>query len=329
MFKKLFILSLFLLPLTTFAVETPVSDKYVPLVQDFPIKDVKDVGSGFVGFVNKIIIFVIAGTGVLALGMIVWGGIQYITTDSWSDKNFGKKKIQAALGGLLLALSTYLILNTIDPTLTNLDFTKDLSSVKVGGGGKGVMTNSVSGNVSTSTQNVYGPSEADNEGSSSTGDVNSAKGQGQFSLAEFKSQIGGIADINTCAGLSEARQLGRVTDSDKSGYVGNLSPEIAWLSVVVPKDSPDLEVMSTYRSPEHNAGVPGASKSSAHMRGEAIDFGTGTTAPTMSGNSLVEWARRDPCHIGIRQVIYQEIGYNTGGGTWGNAEHKDHVHIGR
>ena len=54
---------------------------------------------------------------VLALVMIIWGGIEYMTTDSWEGKNDGKTRIQNALYGLGLALASYLILYTINPCL--------------------------------------------------------------------------------------------------------------------------------------------------------------------------------------------------------------------
>lgn len=61
----------------------------------------------------------IAIAGMLAVVMIVLGGFQYATTDSLFDKSDGKGKIQNALWGLLLALTTWLVLNTINPALTN------------------------------------------------------------------------------------------------------------------------------------------------------------------------------------------------------------------
>jgi hypothetical protein len=62
---------------------------------------------------------------ILAIVMIVRGGIQYMTIDAASSKDSGKKMVQAALGGLVLAFAAILILNTINPKLTelNLSFT--------------------------------------------------------------------------------------------------------------------------------------------------------------------------------------------------------------
>lgn len=55
---------------------------------------------------------------VLAVVMIVWGGIEYIASAANpSAKENAKKRIWAAIGGLLLALLSFLILQTINPSL--------------------------------------------------------------------------------------------------------------------------------------------------------------------------------------------------------------------
>lgn len=59
--------------------------------------------------------------GVLAVLMIVVGGIQYIGSGmSPSGKSDAKDRITNALIGLLLALLSWLILNTINPDLVRL-----------------------------------------------------------------------------------------------------------------------------------------------------------------------------------------------------------------
>lgn len=63
----------------------------------------------------------VAGAGALAFLMIVWGGFTYFSTDVITGKEEGKARIQRALGGLLLALTSYIILNTINPKLVELD----------------------------------------------------------------------------------------------------------------------------------------------------------------------------------------------------------------
>ncbi len=70
-------------------------------------------------FLAQIFNFGIAIAVVLALIMIIWGGIEYMTADSWFKKNGGKAKVTDALLGLGLALISYLILYTINPCLVN------------------------------------------------------------------------------------------------------------------------------------------------------------------------------------------------------------------
>lgn len=75
---------------------------------------------------------------ILAVVMIITGGIQYMTTDAMSGKEGGKDRIKAALGGLILAFSTIVILNTININLTEitLSFPKlneDGPNIRIGG----------------------------------------------------------------------------------------------------------------------------------------------------------------------------------------------------
>ncbi len=63
----------------------------------------------------------------LAVLMIIMGGIEYITTDAIGGKEEGKERISNAIMGLLLALSSFVILRTIDPNLVNVSL--DIKSV--------------------------------------------------------------------------------------------------------------------------------------------------------------------------------------------------------
>ena len=95
-------------------------------------------------FLTQVFNFGIAIAVTLAFIMMVWGGIEYMTTDSWEGKDNGKKRIGDALWGLGLALVSYTILWTINPCL--VDFA---------GLGKGVGCNTantfLSSNNSTSS----------------------------------------------------------------------------------------------------------------------------------------------------------------------------------
>lgn len=71
-------------------------------------------------YLNVLIKLFLGIAGVLAVVMIVWGGIQYMTSELASSKEEGKKSITNAILGLLLALGAWLILNTINPDLLNV-----------------------------------------------------------------------------------------------------------------------------------------------------------------------------------------------------------------
>lgn len=68
-------------------------------------------------FVPNIFILLIAIAGGLAVVTIVVGGFQYLSTDAISGKKEGKQKITNALVGLLLAIASYIILNTLNPQI--------------------------------------------------------------------------------------------------------------------------------------------------------------------------------------------------------------------
>lgn len=75
------------------------------------------------GYLSMIYTLGIGVAGVLAVLMIVVGGIQYIGSGmSPSAKEDAKGKITNAILGLLLALGSWLLLHTINPDLVSLRF---------------------------------------------------------------------------------------------------------------------------------------------------------------------------------------------------------------
>jgi hypothetical protein len=71
----------------------------------------------YVNIIIKVFVSIIGALGVI---MIVLGGIQYMTTDAVSKKEGGKEMITNSIFGLLLALASWLILNEINPHLTDI-----------------------------------------------------------------------------------------------------------------------------------------------------------------------------------------------------------------
>lgn len=55
----------------------------------------------------------------LAVMMITWGGVEYAVSGAVDRKADARERINSALIGILLLLGTVLILNTINPNLTN------------------------------------------------------------------------------------------------------------------------------------------------------------------------------------------------------------------
>ncbi|MDD5318397.1 MAG: pilin [Candidatus Pacebacteria bacterium] len=75
----------------------------------------------FPTYLNSMYKLGIAAAGVLAVIMIVVGGIQYMTSEAIGSKEEGKDRIWSAIWGLVLALMSFIILNTINPKLLNLN----------------------------------------------------------------------------------------------------------------------------------------------------------------------------------------------------------------
>ncbi len=81
-------------------------------------------------YLNLMIKIIIGISAVLAVVMIVIGGMEYMTSELISSKEAGKERIEHALLGLLIALGSYALLNTINPALLDSSLTS-LTDVKV------------------------------------------------------------------------------------------------------------------------------------------------------------------------------------------------------
>jgi len=87
-----------------------------------------DVFSGFTGsantndlgqFLSEAFQFGLAIAAALAVIMIVWGGVEVMLSESVFKKTNGRQRVWDAIWGLLLALVSWLILYTINPTILN------------------------------------------------------------------------------------------------------------------------------------------------------------------------------------------------------------------
>ena len=100
-------------------------------------------------YITGIFMLAIALAGVLAVVMLIFGGIRYMSTDAFTEKNDAKNTIQNALWGFVLAIGAWLILNTINPDLLNFNVQLQRSPTPtyptptggpVGGGGPSDLT---------------------------------------------------------------------------------------------------------------------------------------------------------------------------------------------
>lgn len=75
---------------------------------------------GFSIYARELFWFLLSAAGVLALLMLVIGGVEYVgSAGNTSLLGDAKGRITNALLGLLLALTSWLILNTINPDLVD------------------------------------------------------------------------------------------------------------------------------------------------------------------------------------------------------------------
>jgi hypothetical protein len=83
--------------------------------------ETKQVSKFDTSYVNGVIALIIGLIGVLAVVAVVVGGFQYVSSATLGGKTSGRETIQNALIGLGLAISSYLILNSLNPALLNFD----------------------------------------------------------------------------------------------------------------------------------------------------------------------------------------------------------------
>jgi hypothetical protein len=74
------------------------------------------------GFIANFYQFALMIGGVLAFGIVVYGGVKYMASaGNPSGQSDAKEWIEAALLGLLLLVGAYFVLNVVNPQITNLN----------------------------------------------------------------------------------------------------------------------------------------------------------------------------------------------------------------
>jgi hypothetical protein len=97
-----------------------------------PIPGEKGVktASSFTVYLKALFPFLLSVAAGLAFIMIVLGGIFYMTSaGNPAAVGSAKERIKAALIGLLIAVSSYLIIKAINPNLLALDFSESVTPI--------------------------------------------------------------------------------------------------------------------------------------------------------------------------------------------------------
>jgi hypothetical protein len=135
--KKILCTSTFIIFLCVFfgTVAIAANDKYVPLspLPSIAGSSPTNSSSDFSGYVIQLYQWGVALTSGLAVVVIMWGGVGYVTSAGGGGIEEAKGRISAAIMGLLLALSSYIILKTINQDLLNVNFNLDPLPVSTGG----------------------------------------------------------------------------------------------------------------------------------------------------------------------------------------------------
>lgn len=97
--------------------------EYIPMEKNLGIGTDLNANN-LASFVGEIYNLGIAIAVVLAVLVIMYSGIQYMITDNAGKKGESLGKVQGALMGLGLALTSYLILKIINPEILNLENNK-------------------------------------------------------------------------------------------------------------------------------------------------------------------------------------------------------------
>ena len=94
------------------------TNTYQPLVG---IPGVDNAVTNFGTYINQLYFLAISLAALLAVIKIIIAGVKYMLTDLGSSKADAKSDIWGALLGLLLIISAFLILTTVNPNLARLD----------------------------------------------------------------------------------------------------------------------------------------------------------------------------------------------------------------
>lgn len=147
-FKFLFVFSIVLALFFVFSevsaqTETATSYKFLAPLPGLDFLNLAGDNCPLGTYISTFFSLFLGVVGVLAFLMIVIGGIEYMTAEAISSKREGKERIQNAILGLLLALASWLILNTINPKLLDVCLKLPEAFIEIGPAAEGAGTKAI------------------------------------------------------------------------------------------------------------------------------------------------------------------------------------------
>lgn len=108
-------------------------DGYIPITGEGPGSLFEGVDSLTLrGLVEQAFIWGLGVAIILSILFVAIGSVQYMTTDAISGQEEGRKRITAAIAGLILALVSWVILNEINPATLNTGILIDNQQITLG-----------------------------------------------------------------------------------------------------------------------------------------------------------------------------------------------------
>ena len=111
----IFLILISLIPAISFALELQYPEIDIPGIGKTTLFLGMDLGK----LIAWLYYFIIGISGFAAFIMLIWGGVQWLTSAGNPSKmGEARDRIGSALLGIVIILASWLILNTIDPNLT-------------------------------------------------------------------------------------------------------------------------------------------------------------------------------------------------------------------
>ena len=137
-------------------------------------------------YINALYILSISVAAFLAVARIILAGVQYVLTDIVPAKDAARKQITGALLGLLIVISAVLVLETINPQLTNFAALDQLPKREFSAGG-GTGSTPGGGSGGTTEEIVDNRADAENRARACGGTATQISPSGVHSVSCPKS----------------------------------------------------------------------------------------------------------------------------------------------